>query len=154
MKRYGLKSWWNLRNDDIFVHRWGDPDYVRAFIGHFQKEHTAGFYMGSDGYVWGKEFISKNPELAGQLEIKKHWVQLYDVGQIGITTISWTRLFLSVRFTLIFRKRMLMCSTQPGSRPLRLFPRSMYFTGATGIICGPSRVVSMRGCIFTMSSNS
>ncbi|WP_111708208.1 hypothetical protein [Lutibacter citreus] len=73
MKEFKLKSWWNLRNDDIFVYRWGDPDYVRSFIGHFQKEHTIGFYMGSDGYVWGKEFNSKNPKLSGELEINKHW---------------------------------------------------------------------------------
>ncbi len=83
MKKYGLKSWWNLRNDDIFVHRWGDPEYVRAFIGHFQREHTAGYYMGSDGYVWGKEFISKNPELSGQLEIKKHWYNFMLWGRLG-----------------------------------------------------------------------
>ena len=83
MKKYGLKSWWNLRNDDIFVHRWGDPDYVRAFIGHFQKDHTAGYYMGSDGYVWGKEFLSKNPQLSGQLEIKKHWYNFMMWGRLG-----------------------------------------------------------------------
>lgn len=83
MKKYDLKSWWNLRNDDIFVHRWGDPDYVRAFIGHFQKEHTAGYYMGSDGYVWGKEFASKVPELSGELEIKKHWYNFMLWGRLG-----------------------------------------------------------------------
>lgn len=83
MKKYGLKSWWNLRNDDIFVHRWGDPDYVRDFIGHFQNEHTAGFYMGSDGYVWGREFASKNPELSGQLEIKKHWYNFMLWGRLS-----------------------------------------------------------------------
>ena len=83
MQKYNLKSWWNLRNDDIFVHRWGDPEYVRAFIGHFQREHTAGYYMGSDGYVWGKEFVSKNPDLAGQLEIKKHWYNFMLWGRLG-----------------------------------------------------------------------
>ncbi|MGC6431870.1 MAG: hypothetical protein ACON5F_12570 [Jejuia sp.] len=83
MKSYNLKSWWNLRNDDIFVHRWGDADYVKAFIGHFQKEHTAGYYMGSDGYVWGKEFVSKHPELSGELEIKKHWFNFMLWGRLG-----------------------------------------------------------------------
>ena len=83
MKKYGLKSWWNLRNDDIFVHRWGDPEYVRAFINHFQLAHTAGFYMGSDGYVWGREFISKNPELSGELEIKKHWYNFMMWGRLS-----------------------------------------------------------------------
>lgn len=83
MKEFGLKSWWNLRNDDIFVYRWGDPDYVRAFIEHFPKEHTAGFYMGSDGYVWGKEFTSKSPKLSGQLEIDKHWYNFMMWGRLA-----------------------------------------------------------------------
>lgn len=73
MKPLGLKSWWNLRNDDIFVHRWGDPDYVRAFVQNFDREATAGFHLGSDGYVWGREFISKQPKSPRELEIHKHW---------------------------------------------------------------------------------
>jgi hypothetical protein len=27
-----LNVWLNLRNDDVFMHRWGSPDYVRDFI--------------------------------------------------------------------------------------------------------------------------
>lgn len=73
MKPHGLKSWWNLRNDDIFVHRWGDPDYVRAFLQNFDRDATAGFHLGSDGYVWGREFISKQPKSPRELEIHKHW---------------------------------------------------------------------------------
>ena len=69
MAPHNLKSWWNLRNDDIFIHRWGNPEFVSQFIRHLPAEQTSGYHMGSDGYVWGKEFISKNPELSGQLEI-------------------------------------------------------------------------------------
>ena len=39
-----LKSWWNLRNDDIFIHRWGNAEFVRAFIKNFPIEQTAGFH--------------------------------------------------------------------------------------------------------------
>ncbi|MFC2111710.1 carbohydrate-binding family 6 protein [Bacteroidota bacterium] len=83
MNNYNLKSWWNLRNDDIFVHRWGDPDYVREFIGNFDKEHTAGFYMGSDGYVWGREFVEKRSELSRQLEVEKHWYKFLLWGRLA-----------------------------------------------------------------------
>jgi len=83
MKKIGLKSWWNLRNDDIFVYCWGDPDYVRNFIGYFQRDYTAGFYVGSDGYVWGKEFTSKKPELSGELEITKHWFNFMLWGRLS-----------------------------------------------------------------------
>ena len=86
MKHYGLKSWWNLRNDDIFVHRWGNPDYVRDFINFFDSESTAGFYMGSDGYVWGREFNSKEPSQSGILEIEKHWYRFMLWGRLAYNT--------------------------------------------------------------------
>jgi hypothetical protein len=75
--------WLNLRNDDIFMHRWGSPDYAREFIRWMPHEHMAGFYMGSDTYVWGREFISKNPETAGRLEIDKHWYNFRLWGQLA-----------------------------------------------------------------------
>ncbi|MFC2115079.1 hypothetical protein ACFLTU_01290 [Bacteroidota bacterium] len=77
------KVWLNLRNDDIFMHRWGSPDYAREFIRWMPHEHSPGFYMGSDTYVWGREFISKNPEMSGRLEIDKHWYNFRLWGQLA-----------------------------------------------------------------------
>jgi len=45
-----------VRNDDVFTHRWGDPDYVRRYVRGMQKPYVKGFYWGSDGYVWGTDF--------------------------------------------------------------------------------------------------
>jgi len=73
VQRYGYKCWMNIRNDDIFCFRWGDPDYVRAYLTKMATYPIAGFYIGSDGYVWGREFTSKNPALSGELEVHKHW---------------------------------------------------------------------------------
>ena len=70
---YPYKIWLNIRNDDMFMHRWGSADYVRLFIRNMPLQDSPGFLMGSDGYVWGKEHIAKVPALKGQLEIKKHW---------------------------------------------------------------------------------
>jgi hypothetical protein len=77
------KAWLNLRNDDIFMHRFGSPDYVRELIKNMPHEHIRGFYMGSDGYFWGREFISKEPELAGRLEIDKHWYNFRMFGEMA-----------------------------------------------------------------------
>jgi hypothetical protein len=81
LKEY--KIWLNLRNDDITMHRWGSPDFAREFIKWMPHEHMPGFYMGSDAYVWGREFISKNPEMAGRLEIDKHWYRYRLWGQLA-----------------------------------------------------------------------
>ena len=71
-----VPCWLNLRNDDLFVLRWGDADYVREFLQNVPRDlmrYEAGFYMGPDGFVFGREFVSKDPQLAGQLEVDKHW---------------------------------------------------------------------------------
>lgn len=80
----GTKWWWNLRNDDIFYFRWGDPDYVREFIYNLPPaKQTEGFHMGSDGYIWGREFVSTEPDTPRQLEIEKHWYKFMLWGRLG-----------------------------------------------------------------------
>ncbi len=83
VEKYWVRSWLNLRNDDMFVLRWGNPDYVRDYIQLMPHDVMAGFYMGSDGYVWGREFISKNPETSGKLEIDKHWYRFRMWGELA-----------------------------------------------------------------------
>jgi hypothetical protein len=81
---FGKKAWVELRNDDIFNFRWGDPDHVRRFITKLpDEEKLRGFLMGPDGYVWGREFTSTEPEVPRQLEIHKHWYRFMLWGRIG-----------------------------------------------------------------------
>ncbi|MDC0584706.1 hypothetical protein OAO55_03140 [Bacteroidales bacterium] len=84
VKKYDFKCWMNVRNDDMFTFRWGDPDFVREYLtGMMSYGVVPGFYMGSDGYLWGREFTSKNPNLSGELEIKKHWYRYMLWGRLA-----------------------------------------------------------------------
>jgi hypothetical protein len=78
-----LKTLWTLRNDDNFYFRWGAPDFVRDFIKNIPYDVSAGFYYGSDQYVWGREFMGKNSTGKRQLEIEKHWYQWMCWGRLG-----------------------------------------------------------------------
>lgn len=69
-----VKTLWTLRNDDALMLRWGAPDFVREFITNMPTEPTQGVYYGSDMWVWGREFLSRNPQSPRQLEIEKHWL--------------------------------------------------------------------------------
>ena len=73
VEKYGYKCWMNLRNDDNFTFRWGNPEYVRQYLTKMASYPIAGFYIGSDGYVWGREFTTKNEALSGELEVTKYW---------------------------------------------------------------------------------
>ncbi len=84
LKKHGIKSWWNLRNDDLFHFRWADPAYVSAFMKNLPgPDLTAGYDMGSDSYTWGREFISTRPNHPRDLEIHKHWFNFLLWGRLG-----------------------------------------------------------------------
>jgi hypothetical protein len=69
------KTWMTIRNDDIYSMRWANVDYARQFITSIpHRELVAGYYMGPDGYCWGKDFLNKNTLNNPPLVIKKQWV--------------------------------------------------------------------------------
>ena len=97
-----LSCWMNLRNEDIFNFRWGDPDYVRMYMLFLPHESLlAGYHMGSDGYVWGREFSSTEPDAPRQLEIDKHWYKFMLWGRLGYDPAlknGYFQKMLAVRF--------------------------------------------------------
>ncbi len=69
----GQRLWFEVRNDDIYDFRWGDPTFARNYIFNMPSaDRLAGFLMGPDGYVWGREFTSTEPDSPRQLFIKKN----------------------------------------------------------------------------------
>ncbi len=79
----GMKTMWTLRNDDNYFFRWGAPDFVREFIQNIPYDVSRGFYYGSDQWVWGREFTSKNTQGQRQLEVVKHWYHWMMWGRLG-----------------------------------------------------------------------
>jgi hypothetical protein len=47
-----------MRNEDIFVLRWGQPDFVRAFVQNQSKDYVGGALIGSECYVPALDYIS------------------------------------------------------------------------------------------------
>ena len=81
--RAGQRAWLEVRNDDIYSFRWGDPDFVRDYVRNMPgPDKLAGFLMGPDGYVWGREVTSTEPDTPRQLFIQKE----------GFSFMLWGRL--------------------------------------------------------------
>jgi Carbohydrate binding module (family 35)/Glycosyl hydrolase family 67 N-terminus len=78
-----LKTLWTLRNDDVYYFRWGAPDFVREFVKNIPYEISAGFYYGSDQYIWGREFLDRYPEGKREIELAKHWYHWMLWGRLG-----------------------------------------------------------------------
>jgi len=78
-----LKTLWTIRNDDALLFRWGAPDFVREFIRNIPYPVSQGFYVGSDMWVWGRDFLSLDPATPGQLDIDRHWYHWMLWGRLG-----------------------------------------------------------------------
>lgn len=81
--RGNLKTIWTMRNDDNYYFRWGAPNFVRDFIKNVPYDVSEGFYYGSDQWIWGREFLSKDPSNSRELEIEKHWYHWMLWGRLG-----------------------------------------------------------------------
>lgn len=78
-----VKTTWTMRNDDVYYFRWGAPDFVRPFIKNVPYDVSKGFYLGSDNYIWGREFLSTEPDAPRQIEVEKHWYHWMIWGRLG-----------------------------------------------------------------------
>jgi hypothetical protein len=75
-----LKTLWTIRNDDALLLRWAAPDFVREFVQNIPYEKSQGFYVGSDMWVWGRQFLGRGQP---RLEIDKHWLHFLLWGRLG-----------------------------------------------------------------------
>jgi len=77
---------WHLRNDDLFILRWGDPDFARETVRHMAGPDTAGFVEGSEIDVPGADRIhteSAKAHLDWQYMFEKHWFRYMLWGRLG-----------------------------------------------------------------------
>ena len=77
LAKHGIKSWLTVRNDDFYFLHWAEPQFVRDYINGFPstERFLAGFYIGADGWVFGRDFTSKHPyyEEREALSIQRTW---------------------------------------------------------------------------------
>lgn len=119
----GLRTWLTVRNDDIYTFRWGNPDYARDYVVNMPAaDKCAGFYMGPDGYVWGRSFLERHPPASGPrpLVIEKQWYSF----------MLWGRLAYDPSLTNAHFERVL-ASRFPGVPAATLFAAS---NAASGVI--------------------
>ena len=58
----GRKTWLTVRNDDLYMHRWGGVAFAREYVQHMPHGVLRGFLMGPDGYTWGRDYLTRTQE--------------------------------------------------------------------------------------------
>ncbi len=50
---------WMMRNEDFFMLRWGQPDFIREHIRRNGHSYVQGYYVGSECYIPAVDYFSK-----------------------------------------------------------------------------------------------
>ncbi len=105
LAKHGIKSWLTVRNDDFYFLHWAEPQFVRDYISGFPSvdQFVTGFYIGADGWVFAKDFTSKNPYYKKQnaLSIQRTWYMQKLWGRISYnpkTSDAFFKQHLAARF--------------------------------------------------------
>ncbi len=75
-----------IRDDSHNYLRGGsDPEFVRQYVRHIPNTESnfQGFQLGPDAIVWGREYVSRDPDTPHQLMLKKRWYSLRIWGQLS-----------------------------------------------------------------------
>jgi len=67
---------WTMRNEDMFILRWGQPDFVRQFTqAQRGKEYVGGVIVGSECYVPALDYITKDgPHKTWRYAFERQWL--------------------------------------------------------------------------------
>jgi hypothetical protein len=80
------KLLWHLRNDDIYIFRWGNPRWVAELIRNLGKTDTVGFTEGSEIDIPGIDRIHTNESrshVAWKYKFEKMWFRFALWGRLG-----------------------------------------------------------------------
>jgi len=75
---------WTMRNEDIYVLRWGQPDFVREFVQRQDgKDYVGGAIIGSECYIPALDYISKaGAHKKWQYAFERQWLFYAVWGQL------------------------------------------------------------------------
>lgn len=80
------KLLWHLRNDDIYIFRWGNPRWVSELIRNLGKTDTVGFTEGSEIDIPGVDRIhtpEARPHVTWKYKFEKMWFRFALWGRLG-----------------------------------------------------------------------
>lgn len=75
---------WTMRNEDIYILRWGQPDFVRQFTqAQRGKDYVGGAIIGSECYIPALDYITANgPHKTWRYAFERQWLFYAVWGQL------------------------------------------------------------------------
>lgn len=73
--------WLTLRDDDYYFYRWYDYGFARELLQKMDVRRVRGFYLGADGFTWGRDYTGYGEEHS--LYLEKHWAKTALFGRLA-----------------------------------------------------------------------
>ena len=88
---------WTMRNEDMFILRWGQPDFVRAFVQNQRKDYVGGAIIGSECYVPALDYITApGPHKNWRFAFERQWLFYAVWGRLLYDGATPDRIFASL----------------------------------------------------------
>ncbi|MEM6845244.1 MAG: hypothetical protein AAF632_23730 [Bacteroidota bacterium] len=65
---------WMMRNEDFFMLRWGQPDFIREHIRRDGHSYVQGYYVGSECYIPAVNYFDKSDSPTSQYAFQRQWL--------------------------------------------------------------------------------
>jgi len=63
-----------MRNEDFFVMRWANPDFIRSFLDLNSQKYVGGCIIGSETYIPAKDFFTKEESRTWDYAFERQWL--------------------------------------------------------------------------------
>ena len=75
---------WMVRNEDFFVLRWGQPDFIREHIAMNGQSYVNGYFIGSECYIPAKDYIHvpTSPHVNWKFAFERQWLWYKQWGRL------------------------------------------------------------------------
>ncbi len=118
------KMVYTMRNEDFFVLRWGQSDFVRDVLRENNQDYLGGFKIGSETYIPAKEYITKpGPYLTWHYAFEKQWLFYKVWGRLlydGTTDDNVFAHAFNKKYNIDFGDRLMEAHNLADKMPLKL----------------------------------
>jgi hypothetical protein len=115
---------WMIRNEDFFILRWGQPEFVRQHIAKNSQEYVNGYFIGSEGYIPAKDLSHlRDDHVTWKYAFQKQWLFYKVWGRLLFNPDTPDSVFgiaLQQRYSSVDGMEMLDAFSRASSMALRL----------------------------------
>lgn len=65
---------WMVRNEDFFMLRWGQPDFIRKHIELNDQDYVAGYFVGSETYIPAVDYFTAGEKGSWKYAFERQWM--------------------------------------------------------------------------------